>query len=147
MDARTSALILEYLLAQGADEFTITVMAIQDTPAPFADAFEDALEPFSRANDIRPVLTESPDNALREVRLWALTRESLDELLRFHAAGLLATDVGPNGWLEDLIVYRRGELIFGVVSHEQTIVLRVANDERETLSNMGTDSLTFSSAS
>ena len=41
--------LLRCLLAHGADEFSIRVMALHDTPAPFVDAFEDELGPYERA--------------------------------------------------------------------------------------------------
>ncbi|MEO7360596.1 MAG: hypothetical protein ABI120_09705, partial [Gemmatimonadaceae bacterium] len=48
LDGAHSAELLRYLLAHGADEFSVTVMALQDTQAPFADAFEDELDPHAR---------------------------------------------------------------------------------------------------
>ena len=40
--------LIRWLLDHGADELTIEVMAMRDTPAPFADAFEDEMAPFER---------------------------------------------------------------------------------------------------
>ncbi|HEY9425555.1 MAG TPA: hypothetical protein VIR34_00260, partial [Gemmatimonadaceae bacterium] len=49
--------LLRYLLQRGADEFSITVAALQDTPAPFADAFEDELARYERAAARRRVIS------------------------------------------------------------------------------------------
>ena len=48
--------LIRYLLAHGADELSITVMALQDTQAPFADAFEDELGPYERPAAMRRVV-------------------------------------------------------------------------------------------
>ena len=136
--ADASRRLLTWLLERGADEFTVVVMALQGEPAPTADAFEDALAPFELPPARRRVLTgaEGPDPS-REVRRWALTAESLAALLPFFASGLFAYRVGPTGWLEDLTVYRRGELVLGVVSHEDEGVLRVSPAEHAELRALG----------
>jgi len=124
--------LLRYLLAHGADEFSITVMALQDTPAPFADAFEEAFAPHERPVAPRRALTAStPTDFVRPVRLWAFNETSLEALLTFLHAGLFHWPAGPDGWLEDLTIYRRGELVLGLVSHEQEGVLRLTRDEHQ----------------
>lgn len=110
--------LLRYLLAHGADEFSITVMALQDTPAPFVDAFEDELGPYERQPAAREALTRGADRrATRTVRLWTFNESSLARLLSFLDSGVFRSPAGPDGWFEDLTIYRRGELILGVVSH------------------------------
>ena len=122
--------LLRYLLEHGADEFSITVMALQDTPAPFADAFEDQLGPYERPAATRRALTaETVAELVRPVRLWAFNETSLDRLLSFLDDGLFHWPAGPDGWLEDLTIYRGGELVLGLVSHEQEGVLRLTGEE------------------
>ena len=119
-----------YLLEHGADEFSITVMALQDTQAPFADAFEDELGPYERPVAARRVRTGVEAMELtRIVRLWAFTEASLLRILSFMDTGLFHCSAGPDGWLEDLTIYRRGELALGLVSHEQEGVLRLTHQE------------------
>jgi len=122
--------LLRYLMERGADEFSITVMALQDTPAPFADAFEDELGPYERPVASRRVLTgaESSDFT-RPVRLWQFNEQSLGRLLSFVDSGVFQWPAGPDGWLEDLTVYRQGELVLGLVSHEREGVLRLTRQE------------------
>lgn len=131
------ARLLRYLLDRGADEFSITVMALQETQAPFADAFEEELGPFERGIALRAVteITEPP--ALRPVRLWLLNDESLHRLLSFFDDGLFHSPVGPDGWLEDLTVYRSGELILGLMSHHREGVLQLDPDEYAALTALG----------
>ena len=122
--------LLRYLLEHGADEFSISVMALRDTPAPFADAFEDELGPYERPAARRRVISGADShNPTRSVRLWSLNEESLERLLSFVDKGLFHWPAGPDGWLEDLTVYRRGELVLGLVSHEQEGVLRLTPRE------------------
>lgn len=122
--------LLRYLLAHGADELSITIMALQDTPAPFADAFEDELGPYERPAARRRVVSDADKHDMtRSVRLWTFNEESLKRLLTFYDRGLFHSPPGPDGWLEDLTIYRRGELILGLVSDEQEGVLRLTRDE------------------
>jgi len=122
--------LLHYLLERGADEFSITVMALQDTQAPFADAFEDELGPYELRSARRRVISRADlHDQSREVRLWAFTQASLDRLLSFLDCGIFHCPAGPDGWLEDLTVYRKGELALGLVSHEREGVLRLTEDE------------------
>ena len=130
--------LLRYLLAKGADEFTITVLALQDTPGPFADAFEDELGPYELRGAERVVLTAADSSkSTRFVRLWSFDATSLERLLTFMDDGPFHSPPGPDGWLEDLTIYRRGELLFGVVSHEQESVLRLTSDEHRELEALG----------
>lgn len=130
--------LLRYLLARGADEFTITVMALQDTPAPFVDAFEDELAPFERSAAERPVVavTTSGDRTTR-VRLWSFNEASLERLISFLDGGLFHWPAGPDGWLEDLAIYRRRELVLGLLSHEQEGVLRLTPEEHREVAALG----------
>ncbi|MHB1223711.1 MAG: hypothetical protein ACYC2G_06635 [Gemmatimonadaceae bacterium] len=122
--------LLRYLLQRGADEFAITVMALQDTPAPFADAFEDEMAPFARGMAPRRTVTSPPPTSLaRPVRLWSLDERSLRHLLSFLDDGLFHCPPGPDGWLEDLTIYRAGELVLGLVSGEREGVLRLTPEE------------------
>jgi hypothetical protein len=130
--------LLRWLLDHGADEFSVTVLALQDTPAPVADAFEDALGSFERAPAPRRVLT-SPTSTdfTRMVRLWTLSSESLGRLLEFFPEGLFQWPTGPDGWLEDLTVYRAGELALGLVSHEREGALRLTPAEHAAVAALG----------
>lgn len=130
--------LLRYLLEHGADEFTITVMALQDTLAPFADAFEDELAPFARRIAPRRMVTAaSPSETIHPVRLWALNERSLARLLTFLDDGIFHMPAGPDGWLEDLAMFRRGELMLGVASHEREAMLRLMPQEHREVAALG----------
>lgn len=130
--------LLQYLLGRGADEFSITVMALQDTQAPFADAFEDELGPFERDAEMREVVSDDMElGIVRPVRLWSLDQRSLARLLTFLDEGLFHSPAGPDGWLENPAIYRAGALILGIVSHHREGVLRLAPDEYAAIAALG----------
>ena len=131
-------MLLRFLLEQSSDEFSIAVMALQDTPAPFADAFDDELEPYERPAARRRVIVDADHPDLtRSVRLWTFNEESLEKLLSFLDSGLFLSPAGPDGWLENLTLYRRGELVLGLVSHEKEGVLRLTRQELAEVAALG----------
>ena len=117
--------LLRYLLEHGADEFSVTVKALHDTPAPFADAFETELGPFERATAPRRTTSDGDGHPAQPLRLWTLDARSLQRLLSFVDQGIVYWPPGPDGWLEDLTVYRREELVLGLLSHERQGILRL----------------------
>lgn len=117
------AKLLHFLLERGADEFSVTVMALQDTQAPFADAFEDEMGKFELEGDVR--------------RRWSFTERSLDRLLSFLDDDIVVCPAGPDGWLEDLAIYRGGELVLGILSHEQEGALILTRDEQADVDRRG----------
>lgn len=138
LDGDRGPRLLRYLLAHGADEFTIGVMALSDTPAPFVDRFEEELGPYERPVGERRVMTGAPASRLvRPVRLWSFGDGSLERLLSFLDRGLFYWPAGPDGWLEDLAIYRRRELVLGLVSHEREGVLRLTPHEHAEVAALG----------
>jgi hypothetical protein len=129
--------LLRYLLARGAGEFSIRVMAMEDTQAPYADRFEDELAPYVLPIAGRRVVTgQLAPGSMRPVRLWSFTEAALARLLSFLDTGLLHSPPGPDGWLEDLTIYRQAELVLGLVSHEKAGVLRLTPDEHAEVAAM-----------
>jgi hypothetical protein len=132
------ARLLRYLLEHGADEFSVTVMTLQDVQAPFADAFEDELGPHELPMAVRRVSTAATaDDSRRPVRLWTFSEETLERLLSFLDEGLFHSPAGPDGWLEDLTLYRGGELVLGLVSHERGGALRLTREEHAQVAALG----------
>lgn len=136
--AAVTPALLRWLLAAGADELTVTVMALQGEPAAVADAFEDALEPFALPLARRRVMVDADGaGSTREVRRWRLSAASLEALLPFVSRGLFHCAPGPAGWLEDLAFYRDGELMLGVLSHQQEGTLRLSAAEHDAVARLG----------
>jgi hypothetical protein len=123
--------LLEWCMAHGADEFTVTQMSLEGSPAPFCEKFD--------AKAVREGLSaRSKKELLRPTLLWELRPETLAVLRGLFTGGLFA-DTGDwnSGWLEDPIFYRRGELMLGITSHESCGSLSVTPEERLELANMG----------
>lgn len=136
--ADVSRRLLGWLLEHGADELTVTVMALAGESALVADGFEDALAPFALPIARRRVPGAHPSAELtREVRLWAFTAESLSALDGFLPGGIFEHETGPEGWLENFTLYRAGELLLGVITHEREGVLRLTAAEHDELEAMG----------
>ena len=133
--------LLEWCVAHGADEFTIDVMALVDVPAALADAFEDAMAPWTRPPAVRDVLDGAAGPAYpARVRLWTLDARTLALLRGFLPDGPLrlgAGRPGAAGWLEHLIVYRGGELLFAGLPHDGTGLLELRSGERHQLTTLG----------
>lgn len=122
--------LLRSLVERGADEFSITVMALHDTQSPFVDRFEDELEPYERPPAVRSVLTAADGlTEAHTVRLWTLDHTSLGLLLSFVDSSIFHWPAGPDGWFEDLTIYRRGELVLGLLSDERMGLLRLTQQE------------------
>ncbi|MEO7359650.1 MAG: hypothetical protein ABI120_04930, partial [Gemmatimonadaceae bacterium] len=96
------------------------------------------LDPHARPMASRRVLADNkPLEPTRAVRLWTYNAHSLTRLLSFLDSGLFHCPAGPDGWLEDLTIYRRGELALGIVSHEQAGALRLTAQEHADVARLG----------
>jgi hypothetical protein len=130
--------LLRWLLAAGADELTVTVLAFAGERAEVADGFEDALEPYALPLARRRVLVDADGpGSTREVRRWRLSAASLEAFLPFVSRGLFHCAPGPAGWLEDLAINRDGELMLGVLSSQQEGTLRLSADEHAAVARLG----------
>lgn len=66
------------------------------------------------------------DDLTRRTRLWELNPDTVGALQQALPNGLLAYDPEGQGWFEDPILYREGDLLLGVLSHEAFAVLRIS---------------------
>lgn len=132
---------MRWLIAAGADEFTLIVMGIHGEIAAHADAFEDAIEPFVIGLERRRVLVDADgQGSSREIRLFAFNDASLEALLPFIPGGLFHNLASPDGWLEDFACYRGGELMLGVVTHLQEGTMRLTATEHAEVAQLGVSS-------
>ncbi len=121
--------LAQWCSTHGADAWGAHVMTIDGTAAMFSGRFSEVMAPFSLPTASRRPLMASP--------LWELSPASLAALREFLAGGIFTYEVGADGWLEDLTLYRRGEMMLGVVSHEGVGILRVTHEERQLLERGG----------
>ena len=123
--------LVEWCRKLGADEFTADCSSADDRAADILwRGFLSAVGPFSRAAERRERMSgPTADDMTRATELWSLTAESIDALEKAMPDGLFEYDPLRGAWLEDPIIYRRGELMLGVLSHEAFAVLRLSDHE------------------
>ena len=120
----------QWCIDHGADEFVVDL--------PFRPATTpNPLRRFFVSNARREIHTGS--ERWGEIDLYRLGRESTEALRTLFPTGLFQ---GPTwdtdaGWAEDPALYRRGELMFWIISHEGFGELRVSSSEQADLARIG----------
>lgn len=130
--------LARWCVEQGADEFTVRVLCAEDQGTR-ADQFEDTFDDRFLTTDLRRVVTTADEEPERHVRLWRLDEDALQALRAFLPDGLFTHRVDPHGWLEDLMLFRDGQLMLGVVTHQREGLVRVTAEELRELERIGFD--------
>jgi hypothetical protein len=130
-DARDRAL-LDWCLSRGADAFTLSIIETSGGSREFGDALEARLAPYEcSVSEVHRVGEGQPGAYwTRPSRLWRLTAASADILWAALDGSLLSYYPSGDSWCEDPKLYRAGELMLGVISHESEGVLRIRPDEQ-----------------
>ena len=129
--------LLTWCLEHGADEFTINGMVAGAEGSRNA-AFFAALGPYQLAEAPRRRLSAaSVDEFVRPTSLWTLCSDTITLLRNTMVDGVFDYNAGGDPWLEDLAVYRKGEFMMGVITHEDGGVLRITSDEVMDLDRSG----------
>jgi hypothetical protein len=137
--AEESWRLVEWCREIGADEFTVDC-AGSDARAEATtwQPFEKVANPFSRGEGTRERMSgATADDLTRSTRLWELNPVTFGALREALPSGLLSYDPEGRGWFEDPILYREGDLLLGVLSHEAFGVLRLSVLEALRLSEAG----------
>jgi len=120
-------------MKMGADEFTIDF--VSSSPGRAADRweqFDEMVRPLSLGEAKRERMSgRTADDLSRATERWTLNETSIEALKDVLREGLFEYDPTQDGWFEDPIVYRDGELMLGVLSHEAFAVLRVTEPESQ----------------
>lgn len=134
-----SRLLLDWCLARGGDAFTLVVIGSPDGPDEVERELRSRLAPFAlHAGVVRPIPEPEPGSYwTRPADLWRLTPESAEILWSALDEDLLTYYPGGAEWCEDPIIYRSGELLLGVISHEQEGILRVGPEDEASLRAAG----------
>ena len=124
--------LLTWCRALGADAFTFTVIgsppAIDKEAAEIEAPLQSYLLPTTT---IRTAPEGQPGSYWTRVPvLWELNDTTAAILLGYFPVGLLSYVPSSGAWCEDPCVFRRGELILGVISHEHEGVLRIGPGEQ-----------------
>jgi hypothetical protein len=130
--------LARWCLERGADELSVRVLCAEGQGRR-ADDFEDAFEARQLPSDLRRVPFAPDDQPAGLVRLWRLDEEALSSLRTFLPDGLFTHRIDPHGWLEDPMLFREGQLMLGIVTHEREGVLRVTPEELRELERVGFD--------
>jgi hypothetical protein len=122
--------LVEWCIEQGGEEFSFRTMSLGDSPASH-EPLTNALTSFHRGAPKREnMTTPAGEEARRPTETWRLTTESATVLRQHIADGFFAApSYSTAGWFEDFTIYRRGEVMLGVVSHEALVVLRLTEQE------------------
>jgi hypothetical protein len=129
--------LLDWCAKNGAEEFTINGM-VAGSEGPKSAAFFASLAPYERTEAPRRRLSApTADEFVRSTPLWTLSAETMALLRGAMVDGIFDYNAGGDPWLEDLAVYRHGEFMMGVITHEDGGVLRITSAEVAELDRMG----------
>jgi len=102
---------------------------------------DEALKPFDRlaeASRLDPAPRKDLSHGdVRELELWSLNKQTLDALRLAFPQGLFDYNPAADAWFEDLTVYRSGELLLGIITHEAEGVLRLSPSDLSSFRSAG----------
>jgi hypothetical protein len=129
--------LLAWCRVRGADEFTLSALVTTNESARMKGFFA-SLDPYSVPRAPRRLLSAPVgEQFTREVELWKLNPQT-EQILRLEwSTGFVSREYDEDLWLEDFIVYRAGEFMMGVLTHENGGVLRVTEPELAELRQSG----------
>ena len=129
--------LLAWCRRQGASEFTVTAL-VSPTESERMKRFFAKLDVHSSARGIRRTLSAPAGQPLtREVDLWQLTDQTVALVRGAFSNSFASREYDVDLWLEDFAVYRDGDFMMGVLSHENGGVLRVSELELGELRRLG----------
>lgn len=123
--------LLESLIDFGADECTFTILLDGGKPESegLADAFIARLEFASLSEAVREVMSTATNEWHKPVPRWRFDRAFLKALRDVQPQGVFFTSWSDPVIVEDFIVYRNGEILFGTVTHEGHASIRMTDAE------------------
>jgi hypothetical protein len=131
--------LVEWCMALGANEFTIDFLtSTRGRAGDRWEQFEELVRPLALDQANRERMSgRTADDLSRLTERWTLNETSVDALKDALTDGLFQYDPSQDGWFEDPILYRDGELMLGVLSHEAFAVLRLTESESDDLTAAG----------
>jgi|SRR5436190_9710928 len=129
--------LLAWCRVHRADEFTVSALVTANESVRMKTFFAK-LDPYTAPRAPRRLLSAPVGGQFtREIELWKLNAETERILRQEWSPGFASPEYDEDLWLEDLIVYRAGEFMMGVLSHENGGVLRVTEPEIDDLRRSG----------
>lgn len=134
-----SARLLEWCHQAGADEFSLSIVEVEDAGKDRVVTIEQELAAFERDPATREgLMAMEGEERMRPVPLWSLTPASIRQLQKVLPDGVLSYgDWSEPAWCENLCVYRKSVLMLGIVTHEHLGIVRVTQSEKEALEVLG----------
>lgn len=134
--------LIEWCLKRQGEEFSLQFMCLDGEPPTLHTQLRNDLTPFQRGTPKREHLTTlAGEEPRRATDTWSLCADSLVALRHHVSDGLFtAPSYTATGWFEDFTIYRQGEIMLGVVSHEQLIGLRLTEREHREFSELKIES-------
>jgi hypothetical protein len=132
--AELSWRIAEWCIGKGATEFSLRLMSVQTTTPRAVEDIQRELRSFFVKIEKREVTFSVTHE---EIPLWRLCATSLSVLKRQMPNGAFAHNMTGEDWIEDLVIYRNKNLLFGTLSHEQCAFICASESECEEIQAMG----------
>ncbi|HEV7837540.1 MAG TPA: hypothetical protein VGO75_05665 [Gemmatimonadaceae bacterium] len=131
--------LIEWCRKQGADEFTIDCL---NSDAAAGERlwrqFHALVSPYARGESVRERMNgKTVDDLTRPTPIWEFNPFTVGAVRQALPGGLFQYDPWEPAWFEDPILYRNGEMMLGVWSHEAFAVLRVSESEAADLEDAG----------
>lgn len=130
---------MEWCRQTGADEFTVDYRSLDAVVVGkvWNDFDTIAREYYIGKKNRERMSGRTVDDLHRQTDLWHLNDMTIDALRRVLPSGLLQYDPEEDAWFEDPVLYRGGQLMLGVLSHEAFGVLRISETEMESFRAAG----------
>ncbi|MFN8666306.1 MAG: hypothetical protein U0164_03795 [Gemmatimonadaceae bacterium] len=124
--------LLRWCRERGADSFSFTVIGSPPELEQHAAQIESPLQPYLLpVTTVRAVPGGQPGSYwTKPAVLWTLNETTERILLGCFPMGLLTYVPTEQAWCEDPCLYRRDELMLGVISHEHEGILRIEASEQ-----------------
>ena len=122
--------LIEFLASIGADEFTMDFLYVGDDGKAACDRLVQKLAFASLGQLTREcTVTYANESNPRPIEVYRLNAQAREVLRAIMPEGIFDSGTSSNAWVEDVCVYRRGELLFGTVLHEKYAFVRLTEFE------------------
>ena len=130
--------MIAWCIGRGGDQFGFSILGI-DSPVSHQPLLDDLASFYDGKHERENTTTYAGDEVRRSTDTWRLARESLAALEHHVPGGVFAEPPhSADWWVEDFLVYRRGEIMLGVVSHEDHAFVRLSEPEMIAFSDLVT---------
>lgn len=134
--SRTGRQIIDWCIERGGDQFSFSIIGV-DSPDSHEALLADLASFYDGKHERENTTTYEGDAVRRPTDTWRFTRESVTALEHYIPGGVFAEpSYSRDWWVEDFTIYRRGEMMLGVVSHEDHVFVRLREPEIAAFSDL-----------